>query len=255
VLSRYVDDKIIFVDNYQYTRPSQIFSTKSSMLRDNKLIISGTGTPDVAKANAGDILQRLIYTLRLKQQTEPSIVYDRENINSLQYYYKRLLINSYYTTTSDFTKHADEIIFPTTFALQSWIQQQTQDIHLFNKIEQDISFPYLLQSPKLTNNQIVLCHNTNNLTKAYNIAVIWYQQKFNPIEPITEMLPLGPFTLILPDGGDGAGAGGDGGLPKIIKIDTDTDGIVDNNLSIPINIVGYLVEGTKTQQYTVLLFL
>jgi len=253
VLNHYVDSRIIYIDNHQYEKPSQIFSETSTMIQDGKLIISGAGSPDIAQANAKDILQRLIYTLRLKQTMETSIINGTENLNSLQYYYKRILINNYYTTASDFTKKPDEIIFPSSYSLQTYLLQQSQIIQLFNKIEPNLTYPNLLQS-ELTKNQITLCHNTENLTNAYNIATVWNQQKFNPIEPITEAIPLGPFTLIIQNESIEEGTN-----LKIMNIGSETPGVSDKRASgaiaAQINIVGYLLEGTRTPQYTVLLLL
>ena len=121
-----------------------------------------------------------------------------------------------------------------------------------------ISYPYLLQSD-LTNNQITLCHNTENLTRAYNIAIVWNQQKFNPIEPITESIPLGPFTLIIQTTDNPLSSNPEDATSyERREIGSETLGVSDNNLTAqysPINIVGYLLEGTRTPQYTVLLFL
>ena len=251
LLNRYVDEKFIYIDNYLYERPVQMFSLDSTMIRDGKLIISGMGSRESAKANADDIVQRLIYTLRIKQLSIPSVIFGMENYNSLQFYYKKLTISNYYQNVTDFTKYPHEIIFPSTLAIKLYKQQQSQSIQLFTQINTNLTYPYLLQS-ELTNNKIVLCHNTNNLTIAYNIGVVWEMQKFNPMEPFTKTIPLGPFTLISP-----SHMNDDDQFIQTERqqITSDMNGITHNDLNINVNIVAYLLEGTQQPQYTTLLFL
>jgi hypothetical protein len=189
--------------------------------------------------------------LRIKQLSISSIIFGVENYNSLQFYYKKLVISNYYKNVSDFTKYPHEIIFPSTLAIKLYKQQQAQSIQLFTQINTTLTYPYLLQSA-LTNNKIVLCHNTNNLTNAYNIGVVWEMQKFNPMQPFAKTIPLGPFTLISP-----SYVNDDDQFiqSKTQQITSDMNGITDNDLNINVNIIAYLLEGTQQPQYTTLLFL
>ena len=193
------------------------------------------------KLNQQDILERLIFTLRLKHMNESDMLNGKENLNSLRNYHKKILIGSYYNDISDFTKYNDCIIFPTVYSLDSWTKQKMQNIQLFNKIDEEQMGPYLFKSDDLTGGKIVLCQNIDNLTKAYNIALVWYQQKYNPIEPLIKTVPLGSFNLILPASAERE--------KQVHHIDK---GVASG---YKIDIVGYLKEGTKIPQYTVLLFL
>jgi hypothetical protein len=243
LITKYVNEKTIVMDNYIYKKPNQFFSMDSTMLNNGKLIIC-----DITSEAVNDLQKRLVYTLQLKQRFEPNMLYNKPNDNSLKYYYMKKLISNYYQNIQDFTEHRGELIFPSTYSLHMYRIQQLQEIHLYNNISMRLlEYPYLLQTD-FTNNKIVLCHDTDNLTEAYNIGVVWDQQGFNAYEPITK-IKLGPFRLILPQIDENTS------VPYIIKdIDENTDGVVANDLNVNVNIVAYKGIDNKPV-YTTLLFL
>ena len=233
IFEQYVASTFVIIPNHDYQTPVQIFSMDSTILQNGKLIISGK-----SEQNSQDIARRLIYTLRMQLQHEPSYQNGVKNLKSVQFFHEKKIMSDRYQDIDDFKKYHGEIIFSSVENIYKWIEQQSRKIILSYNILTGYQTPYLLKNNELTGGQIVLCHCTDMLWKAYNIGIVWARDHYNPvnIETVSDLAPVGAFNLLIPNGKEA----------EIHRIDGELS-------KYPVNIVGYLNNGVP--EYTTLLFL
>ena len=234
IFDDYVRNNFEIIEKHDYVVPDQVFSTNSTMLRSEKLIISSLNDK-----NNNDLIRRLVYLLKMQIQTQPSYINGQKNYNSVNFFHENKIMKQRYKNIDDFNKVPNEIIFNSVNMIYKWINQQSQQLIISYELIPNHKTPYLLQNKSITGNNIVLCNCTDTLIKAYNIGKIWLTDHYNAvnIDEITNLDNVGNFNLILPYK-DGL---------KIHQIVINESEKYNSN----INIVGYLINGIP--QYTTIL--
>ena len=149
--------KFRVIEDYKYGDVPKILSEKSTFFKNKKIVVTSLET-----------LKRLIYVLRL------SVVRNRDNI--LQYY-KREVINNYYTDITDFDKYSSQVILYGENSVENWISENNISYKLYDRIVIGTK-PYFFKNI-LIDDEVYLAQNTRNMGKISDIASKWLNNGYN----------------------------------------------------------------------------
>jgi hypothetical protein len=163
VLYDFSNSRIVMKPNFKYTIVPKTFSINSTLMENNKLIISSE-----------EMLKRLMYILKLHTTTD---------LASIQNYYKRNVISNYYTDITDFQYFPNQVILKGEDSVEKWIQESNVSFNIHDSILIRNS-PYFFKN-SILGNQIFLAQNSNTLEKALSIAVNWQNNGYNNTNSFT----------------------------------------------------------------------
>jgi hypothetical protein len=155
---------IQIIPNFKYAQTNKKFSMKSTLMKNNKLIITSE-----------EILKRIIYVLR-----EFSIRHSYELLN----YKNKQNMEGYYIDINDFDKYSSQIILQGENSIQKWIYEQKNKYIITNKILTNELKPYFFQNNIIEKHKLFLAQNTDSIQKALYISQQWYENDFNPSQNI-----------------------------------------------------------------------
>lgn len=159
-IAKFAKKSFIIDENHTYGNVSNTLTTSSTFFvkNGNKLVVTSEET-----------LKRLIYVLRLA-----SI----RNKDGILAYHTRTTIQNYYIDISDFDQHSNQVILYGDESVEKWIEKNNIIYTLHDGITVGSS-PYFFKN-KLVNNKIYLAQNTSSEEQAYDIAITWYKEGYNP---------------------------------------------------------------------------
>jgi hypothetical protein len=156
---------IKIIPEFKYSQINKNFSMKSSLINDNKLILTSE-----------EILKRIIYVLR-----EFSVRHSRELLN----YKNKKSMEGYYIDITDFNNYYNQVILQGNNSIQKWIDEQSNKYIISHKVIPEKRQPYFFQN-KLVKDEIFLAQNTDTIEKALYISQQWYENDLNPNNNLPE---------------------------------------------------------------------
>ncbi len=161
VLQDFKNNYLSIDENFKYGQINKTFSLDSGIMNNNKLVIKSEET-----------LKRLFYVLKM---------YIERNLNEFINFKDRIMIEDFYVDLTDFDSYPFQVILQGEDAIKKWIDEiNNKDNILVNEIIHDKNLPYFFRNPLINDNKIYLAQNIDNFTKAQNIAISWYKNRYNP---------------------------------------------------------------------------
>ncbi len=160
VLAKFARDQIQVIPEHDYKQINKLFSTTSSVMKNNKLVVT-----------SDDMLKRLIYVLKL---------YSIRDIKSLRNYRNHRAIIHYYVNITDFDSYPNQTILQGENAIDKWIQESRFVNVLHNDIVVGSFMPFFFSNNLVVKNTIFLAQNANSLSEALNISITWQRDGYNP---------------------------------------------------------------------------
>lgn len=189
-IAKFIESKlyVIIKPEFEYSYVSKFFSFESGVMYKNKLVIKSEET-----------LKRLVYILKLLIMRDEKKIID---------YHKKIMIQDFYIDITDFDYYPTQIILQGEDSIIKWNKNNDKNnFHIFDSIflnfaENNISnnsededdedeenksdiiiyeqkYPYFFKND-LIDNKVYLAQNTNSISKAVKIALIWNNEKYNP---------------------------------------------------------------------------
>lgn len=173
VIDDFVAKNIQVKSDFEFQPVSKFFTWTSGVLNDEKLMVTSK-----------EILNRLIFVLRLKI---------RRNFTELINYRNLKMIETYYTNVFDFTRKWQQIVLDGVGSVNEWIESRHVQYVLYDSVNVFFTEPYFFQN-KLVSNRIFLAKNANTLNEALNIALFWKTNNHMLLTTETKPIDL-TFTL------------------------------------------------------------
>lgn len=164
----FVNENIVVDSSYTYD-PSQV----SALF--NPDLATGILQNDQIVCSSDELLKRLVYQLRLL------IERNRKQIST---YKDKTCMDRYYTSINDFEQRATEHVlyipkYSTTQLLD--LLYSSNEKTLFSSLDADsIGEPYFISHPVVTNGNVVLAQNTEEVDDAVNRGISWSETGVNP---------------------------------------------------------------------------
>lgn len=165
-LDIFIKENIEIIPSFKYKSVNKIFSYKSGVLNNNKLVLLNKET-----------LDRLYYVLKL------GIV---RNMNKIIDYHNYKTIDGYFEDINDLDTYPNQVILYGTFSVEKWINEKRIEYKLYNRVKIDntlneefLNSPYFFKNNNISENDIYLAQNTNSLNNCMNIAKNWVINKYN----------------------------------------------------------------------------
>lgn len=158
VINDFIKKKIKVQPSFNYGSVGKIFSSKSGVMSNNKLIIKSE-----------EALKRLVYTI------QNSVLRFRKKILE---YHKHRTIENYYLDITDFDHYKFQVILYGDDSVINWIQEKKINLVLTDSIQINKTVPYFFKND-LISPEIYLVQNTHSIYNAITIAKIWLEDDYN----------------------------------------------------------------------------
>lgn len=158
-VKNFANQHMIIIDNYEYKNIEKQFSMKSSVIKDERYIIS----------SSEEMKKRLIYTLYLTSRQNPELL--------LNYYQNNYIVN-YYMDITDFDENEYQILFQDKYTIEQYYNEQFQLYKLNSEILLFSNFPYFFRN-KLIDNVIYLAQNIDSENRIFDLYETWRINKYN----------------------------------------------------------------------------
>jgi hypothetical protein len=159
IIKTFFMENVMIDKDFEYKNVEKKFSMTGGIMKKNKLVVKSDET-----------LKRLVYSLR---------VFIKYNRNKVYNYHTKKVIEHYYVDITDFDKYQDQVILYGSNSIGKWITEQMIKYQLYENVRINYYFPYFFQN-NLVDEFIYLAQNTDDLYKAFDISVQWYEFGKNP---------------------------------------------------------------------------
>jgi len=168
-IEKFVEENIVIDPVFEFGEVAKFFSLDSGILRDGKIVVTSK-----------EILLRLVFVLRLKIQ---------RNFSELINYHKRKMIESYYMSSSDFTRHWQQIVLEGFGSVLGWIDSKGSEYVIHDEVAVNENQPYFFMN-KLVSKRVFLAKNTDTIDEALNVVLSWTNDGHMPLENISDTKDL-----------------------------------------------------------------
>lgn len=181
-VKKFIKENIIIIPDYKYDIVPKTFSTSSTLMREDKLIVTSE-----------EMLKRLLYVLKL---------YIVRDSKSLLNYHTQKVITHYYVDITDFTNFPRQVIIQGDDAIDKWIQESKFKYLMYNTVIPSKNIPYFFKNNSVCDGAVFLAQNTETLDKAISVSLTWQNQGYNTTihnKPVTESYKYSVHFYASPD--------------------------------------------------------
>lgn len=168
-IEKFVNENIVIDPDIEFENVTKFFTLNGGILQNEKMVVTSR-----------EVLNRLVFVLKLRIQ---------RNFSELVEYHNRKMIESYYMSANDFTRHWQQIVLEGVNSVLEWIGSQGVKYIMYDEIMTEKNGTYFFRNT-LVSDRVFLAKNASTLDEALRIVMFWRDQGYVPLDENRDVVNL-----------------------------------------------------------------